>query len=140
MGVRKKMAEQVSIMDDGIRLSAVLEKPDKDRCPLVIFLHGFTSSKDRPHSIASCRRLTAALNAVMLCPDVYLAEDPDFRSAVRVYHLQEDYLQRHTDMQQRCSTGATVRYLTTENPDKFSESARIFLHEPVNVEHITLEG
>ena len=48
------------------------------------------------HSIASCRRLTAALNAVMLCPDVYLAEDPDFRSAVRVYHLQEDYLQRHT--------------------------------------------
>ena len=51
-----------------------------------------------------------------------------------------DYLQRHTDMQQRCSTGATVRYLTTENPDKFSESARIFLHEPVNVEHITLEG
>ena len=51
-----------------------------------------------------------------------------------------DYLQRHTYMQQRCSTGATVRYLTTENPDKFSESARIFLHEPVNVEHITLEG
>ena len=51
-----------------------------------------------------------------------------------------DYLQRHTDMQQRCSTGATVRYLTTENPDKFSESARIFLHEPVEVEHITLEG
>ena len=44
----------------------------------------------------SARRLTAALNAVMLCPDVYLAEDPDFRSAVRVYHLQEDYLQRHT--------------------------------------------
>jgi len=48
------------------------------------------------------------------------------------------YLQRHPDMQQRCSTGATVRYLTTENPDKFSESARIFLHEPVDVEHITL--
>ena len=48
------------------------------------------------------------------------------------------YLERHTDMQQRCSTGASVRYLTTENPDKFSESARIFLHEPVAVEHITL--
>jgi len=48
------------------------------------------------------------------------------------------YLQRHPDMQQRCSTRATVRYLTTENPDKFSESARIFLHEPVDVEHITL--
>ena len=50
------------------------------------------------------------------------------------------YLQRHPDMKQRCSTGATARYLTTENPDKFSESARIFLHEPVEVEHITLEG
>lgn len=39
------------INDDGIRLSAVLEKPkDLEKTPLVILLHGFTSSKDRPHN------------------------------------------------------------------------------------------
>ena len=48
------------------------------------------------------------------------------------------YLQRHADLQQRCSCGGTVHYLTTENPDKFKESAQIFLHEPVEVDHITL--
>ena len=48
------------IMDDGIRLSAVLERPTQEPCPLVIFLHGFTSSKDRPHSVASCEAMREA--------------------------------------------------------------------------------
>ena len=40
------------INDDGIQLSAVLEKPENaDISPLVILLHGFTSAKDRPHNI-----------------------------------------------------------------------------------------
>ena len=40
------------IQDDEIRLSAVLEKPENaEGCPLVIVLHGFTSAKDRPHTI-----------------------------------------------------------------------------------------
>jgi glutamate racemase len=33
-----------------------------------------------------------------------------------------------------------VHYLTTENPEKFKESAQIFLHEAVEVENITLGG
>ena len=49
-----------------------------------------------------------------------------------------DYFLRNHAIEQRCSHGATVRYLTTENPDKFKESAQIFLHEPVSVENITL--
>ena len=48
------------IMDDGIRLSAALERPNQGRCPLVIFLHGFTSSKDRPHNVASCEAMREA--------------------------------------------------------------------------------
>lgn len=48
------------------------------------------------------------------------------------------YLQRHTDLDSLCSKGATVHYLTTENPQKFKEQAQIFLHEPVEVENITL--
>jgi len=49
------------IDDDGIRLSAVLEKPDGDgRCPLVILLHGFTSAKDRPHNILAAAAMREA--------------------------------------------------------------------------------
>ncbi len=50
------------------------------------------------------------------------------------------YLQRHTDLDERCSRGASVRYLTTENPDTFKLQAQTFLHEEVEVEHIELGG
>lgn len=49
------------------------------------------------------------------------------------------YFEHHPDMERRCSKGATARYLTTENPDKFKDSARIFLHEDVNVQHVDLD-
>ena len=49
-----------------------------------------------------------------------------------------DYLQRHPEMEQRCAKDGQVHYLTTEHPDKFKESAQIFLHEPVQVDNITL--
>ena len=49
-----------------------------------------------------------------------------------------DYLQRHPEMEQRCAKDGQVHYLTTENPDKFKELAQIFLHEPVQVDNITL--
>ena len=49
------------INDDGIRLSAVLEKPEgRDRCPLVILLHGFTGAKDRPHNILAAAAMREA--------------------------------------------------------------------------------
>lgn len=51
----------------------------------------------------------------------------------------QDYLQRHPDMELRCTKHGTVRYLTTENPEKFKENAQIFIHEEVNVEHVDLE-
>jgi glutamate racemase len=50
----------------------------------------------------------------------------------------KSYLERHPQMEQKCSKSATVRYLTTENADNFKESAQIFLHESVEVESITL--
>ncbi len=49
------------INDDGIQLSAVLEKPEScNRCPLVILLHGFTSAKDRPHNILAAAAMREA--------------------------------------------------------------------------------
>ena len=49
-----------------------------------------------------------------------------------------DYLQRHPEMEQQCSRQATTRYLTTENPEKFNDQARLFINEAVAAEHILL--
>ena len=49
-----------------------------------------------------------------------------------------NYLSRHPEMECQCAKKGIVHYLTTENPDKFKESAQIFLHEPVQVDNITL--
>ena len=49
------------------------------------------------------------------------------------------YLERHSQIEQRCSRGATVHYLTTENPDKFKEQAQLFMHEKVEVKNTVLE-
>ena len=50
----------------------------------------------------------------------------------------KDYFERHPEIDRKCSKGGTVKYFTTENPDKFRESAQLFLHEPVEVERIDL--
>ena len=48
-----------------------------------------------------------------------------------------DYLQRHPEMEVRCTKGGSCRYLTTENADKFSSMASYFLDndevEAVNI-------
>lgn len=50
----------------------------------------------------------------------------------------KDYLLRHPDMDVRLTKRGTCRYLTTENPDKFKESALGFLHQRIDVERIEL--
>lgn len=51
----------------------------------------------------------------------------------------KSYLERHPEIDARCTKHGTCHYLTTENKDKFRESARIFMHEPVaDVDTITL--
>jgi glutamate racemase (EC 5.1.1.3) len=50
----------------------------------------------------------------------------------------QHYFEQHPQIEQRCSRGADVHYLTTENPQKFKEQAQLFLHEDVEVENITL--
>ena len=51
----------------------------------------------------------------------------------------KDYFRRHPDMDACCTKHGSVKYFTTENPEKFKETARIFLHEQVDVEHVDLE-
>jgi glutamate racemase len=50
----------------------------------------------------------------------------------------KDYLHRHPDMDARCSKGGHCTYYTTEAPEKFTESASIFLNKSVTVQHISL--
>ena len=49
------------ISDDGIQLSAVLEKPEgREQCPLAILLHGFSSAKDRTHTVLAAAAMREA--------------------------------------------------------------------------------
>ena len=48
------------------------------------------------------------------------------------------YLERHIEIERKCAKHSSVHYLTTENPEKFKESAQIFLKEEIEVENITL--
>ena len=50
------------------------------------------------------------------------------------------YLARHADMQERLSQHGTCRYLTTENAEKFAESATLFMREAVTAEQCRLGG
>jgi len=50
----------------------------------------------------------------------------------------QQYFERHPDMEQRCTKNGSVEYLTTENPERFSEQAQLFLHQPVKARKVTL--
>ena len=48
------------------------------------------------------------------------------------------YLKRHPEMEGRLGKHGLCHYLTTENTEKFSQSAALFMHERVEVENISL--
>lgn len=52
----------------------------------------------------------------------------------------KDYLIRHNDMESSLTKGSTCHYYTTENPERFKETASIFLHDDISVEHVDLEA
>lgn len=49
------------------------------------------------------------------------------------------YLTKHPAIDARCTRHATCRYLTTESPERFKETARVFLNEDIDVESVDLE-
>ncbi len=52
--------EKIRISDDGIGLSAVIERPHAQPLPMVICLHGFTGSKESPHNVLASRAIQEA--------------------------------------------------------------------------------
>lgn len=49
-----------------------------------------------------------------------------------------DYLNRHPEIDGKCTKGGEITYLTTESPDKFASSASIFLQEKIDAKRINL--
>ncbi len=50
----------------------------------------------------------------------------------------KNYLERHTEMDARCTKGATCRYYTTESVETFLPNASIFLNSAIDAESVTL--
>ena len=49
-----------------------------------------------------------------------------------------NYLNRHSEMEQKCSRGGECHFLTTEAEDKFAASASVFMAENINARQIQL--
>lgn len=49
-----------------------------------------------------------------------------------------DYLARHAEYREQLSKGGTCRYLTTENAERFAQTATTFLNSPIQAESIQL--
>ena len=52
----------------------------------------------------------------------------------------ENYLHRHPEMKQRCTARGNRRFLTTEDPEKFSRIAGLFLSQNITTEKVDLEN
>lgn len=48
------------------------------------------------------------------------------------------YLERHPEIDSKCTRGGKCEFLTTENPEKFTELAEIFLEMPMKASHMSL--
>ena len=77
----------------------------------------------------------------LLMPKIVKYVNPCIRIVPQGEYVAEslkDYFLRHPEMEEKCTKNGRVQYLTTENPDKFKESAQLFLHEDVEVKNIVL--
>ena len=77
----------------------------------------------------------------LLMPKIVKYVNPGIRIVPQGEYVAEslkDYFLRHPEMEEKCTKNGMVHYLTTENPDKFKESAQIFLLEVVEVKNIIL--
>jgi glutamate racemase len=50
----------------------------------------------------------------------------------------KDYLNRHPEIEAKCSKNAHIEFLTTESADKFNASAALFLNKKINAKHINI--
>jgi glutamate racemase len=61
-----------------------------------------------------------------------------FSQGRQVAESLKDYLSRHPEIDYRLTKGHTSRFQTTESSAKFTETATLFLNQPIDVEQILL--
>lgn len=85
--------------------------------------------------ILGCTHYPLLINKIKqyLPPSVALIKQGDI-----VADSIADYLRRHPEMEQRITKGGSTTYLTTEDADKFSPMASIFLSKPVEATQVIL--
>lgn len=69
------------------------------------------------------------------------SQNPEIKTITQgalVAESLKDYLNRHPEYREQLTQGGTCRYLTTENADRFSQSASAFLSAPIQAQHIDL--
>ena len=77
----------------------------------------------------------------ILMPKIQRLLTPSIRVVAQgelVARSLSDYLIRHPEMATQLSRGGSIRYYTTEQPDRFSRTASIFFDTPISVEHLSL--
>ena len=153
------LATEGTIKSDSYRLEIEKQWPDIKvtgvACPFWVPLVEYNEA-DSPGAdyfvkkrIDQLMRLDPAIDAVilgcthypLLIPKILKYINPGVRIVSQGEYVASslhDYFLRHPEIERQCSKHGTAHYLTTENPDKFKEQAQIFLHEPVEVENITL--
>lgn len=77
----------------------------------------------------------------LLMPKIVKYIDPGVRIVPQGEYVAESlrqYLEKHPEMEAKCTKNGTVHYYTTENAEKFEGSASIFLHEQITAQTISL--
>ena len=77
----------------------------------------------------------------ILMPKIQRLLPPSIRVVAQgelVARSLSDYLIRHPEMATQLSRGGSIRYYTTEQPERFSRTASIFFDTPISVEHLSL--
>ena len=69
----------------------------------------------------------------------YLPEDiSPISQGEYVARSLKDYLQRHSEIDEKCTKTGKTAFYTTESPQKFSEMSTIFLNKQIEASHIKL--
>ena len=77
----------------------------------------------------------------ILMPKIQRLLTPSIRVVAQgelVARSLSDYLIRHPEMATQLSRSGSIRYYTTEQPERFSRTASIFFDTPISVEHLSL--
>lgn len=94
--------------------------------------------------VLGCTHYPLLLPKIRQWMDAYVADSAESKDLTVIAQGRlvadslADYLRRHPEYREPLTLGGTCVYLTTENADRFSQSASLFLHTPVAARHIDL--